>query len=429
MRLSTIALLTLATFVSQDSCTEASPIPDELTNGLSNLSELSSVDEVETIALAPSLAVSMPEMIENPSFSSTEFSSKEVSSASITNVLDQTWLATLVKMSQGEPQSSIKHPISVAQMSPGSSLNYELTQTITLLNTLLIVATLVPSLTILFFWLVRRLIVKEIVEQAQKKLNHIENLETKLKVSKQRYQQLIKELELQIATTQESVNFLTREAKASKSSIEQVETLKSQFIFRLQGMISEVQDLKEQALKDLHEKTLETKESIQALQNQNSVSLKGLSSTSDSTELFSENSIHSPILPSTNSSQSSQLMIADDYLKKGESFFLEGQFKEALTCLEQAITANPQLEQAWFKKATILARLQRYFDALDAYNQYLNLNPGKYDGWYNRGNILVRLQRYEEAIASYDQAIKIKPNDYESWHNRGAILRKFKIAP
>ena len=67
-------------------------------------------------------------------------------------------------------------------------------------------------------------------------------------------------------------------------------------------------------------------------------------------------------------------MIADDYLKKGESFFLEGQFKEALTCLEQAITANPQLEQAWFKKATILARLQRYFDALDAYNQYLNLS-------------------------------------------------------
>ena len=90
MRLSTIALLTLATFVSQDSCTEASSIPDELTNGLSNLSELSSVgDEVETIALAPRLAVSMPEMIENPSFSSTDFSSKDVPSASITNVLDQ----------------------------------------------------------------------------------------------------------------------------------------------------------------------------------------------------------------------------------------------------------------------------------------------------------------------------------------------------
>ncbi|HBK24392.1 MAG TPA: hypothetical protein DDZ60_18395, partial [Planktothrix sp. UBA10369] len=80
--------------------------------------------------------------------------------------------------------------------------------------------------------------------QAQKQLNRIDNLEAQLKASKQRYQQLIKELEIQIQTAQESIDFLTREAKLSKTSIEQVETLKSQFVFRLQGMISEVQEMK-----------------------------------------------------------------------------------------------------------------------------------------------------------------------------------------
>ncbi|WRH65460.1 MAG: hypothetical protein RSE13_16475 [Planktothrix sp. GU0601_MAG3] len=241
MRLSTVTLLTLAALVAQDSCVEASSIPEQSSNPLPNASELGKVaDAVEMMALAPSLAVSMPEMIGSPSFSDAEYSSKEVVSLSMTNVLDQTWLAKLVKIGQGEAQSTITTPISVAQISPYSALNYEFSQTITLLNTLLIVATLIPSVTILFFWLVRRLIVKEIVAQAQKQLNRIDNLEAQLKASKQRYQQLIKELEIQIGTAQESINFITREAKLSQASIEQVETLKSQFVFRLQAMISEV---------------------------------------------------------------------------------------------------------------------------------------------------------------------------------------------
>ncbi|MGL5131806.1 MAG: hypothetical protein ACRC78_04705, partial [Planktothrix sp.] len=186
MRLSTITLLTLAALVAQDSCVEASSSPEQNTSPLPNASELGQPsDAVEIIALAPSLAVSMPEMIGSPSFSDGEYSSKEVVSLSMTNVLDQTWLAKLVKMGQGEPQSTITTPISIAQISPASALNYEFTQTITLLNTLLIVATLIPSVTILFFWLVRRLIVKEIVAQAQKQLNRIDNLESQLKASKQ----------------------------------------------------------------------------------------------------------------------------------------------------------------------------------------------------------------------------------------------------
>ncbi|HAO10331.1 MAG TPA: hypothetical protein DCQ51_03910, partial [Planktothrix sp. UBA8407] len=88
MRLSTVTFLTLAALVAQDSGIQASPIP-EATSPLPNASESGqAADAVEMLALAPSLAVSMPEMIGSPSFSSTEFSS---------NILDQTWLAKLVK--------------------------------------------------------------------------------------------------------------------------------------------------------------------------------------------------------------------------------------------------------------------------------------------------------------------------------------------
>ena len=72
MRLSTVTLLTLAALVAQDSCIQASPIP-EATSPLPNASEAGrSADAVEMIALAPSLAVSMPEMIGSPSFSDAE---------------------------------------------------------------------------------------------------------------------------------------------------------------------------------------------------------------------------------------------------------------------------------------------------------------------------------------------------------------------
>lgn len=424
MRLSTVALLTLAALVAQDSSSEASSVADENPNAFFTSSEPSNrVDPVDEIALTPTLAVSVPELIESPSFAPSSSEGINVS-LPMTTLLDQTWLGQWVKMTQVQETANIVSPVSLGQINPASALNADFRQTITLLNTLLIVATLIPSITLLSFWLVRRLVVKEIVAQARKQLNQIDHLETQLKLSKQRYHQLIQDLEAQVSCAQESINFLTREAKLSKSSMEQVETLKSQFVLRLQGMISEVQDLQYKAVRDLEEHP-SIQPSIPVVQKQ-----PVLNQIREEPDAFDQSSSAKALISNAavqlEKPENSQSMIGDDYFKQGEALFNEGKYTEALALLEKAIQTNQNLDEAWYKKASVLVRLQRYADALVAYEKLVTLQPQKYEGWYNRGNVLVRLQRYSEAIESYDKALEIKPDDYESWHNRGALLRKFK---
>ncbi|MCZ0905259.1 tetratricopeptide repeat protein, partial [Microcoleus sp. HI-ES] len=64
--------------------------------------------------------------------------------------------------------------------------------------------------------------------------------------------------------------------------------------------------------------------------------------------------------PPLNNSQNSQTappsdanFIADDYIKQGEGLYLQGNYDEAVVCLEKAILTNNNLDEAWYWRGNV----------------------------------------------------------------------------
>ena len=171
MKLSTVAILTLAALAAQESVSEATPdsTSEALIDSDQTLETRNLIDSFDAIASEATPSVSTPQMLASPEFSSGVSleasdrmivayhvqSSSEISKSSsldaekVALLLSKTWLNQLVKMSPLAPEKA--SPIQVAQISQISELETDFNHAITLLNSLLIVVTLLPILTMMFF--------------------------------------------------------------------------------------------------------------------------------------------------------------------------------------------------------------------------------------------------------------------------------------
>ena len=61
------------------------------------------------------------------------------------------------------------------------------------------------------------------------------------------------------------------------------------------------------------------------------------------------------------------------------------QIPEAVSCLDRALSLNPNLERAWSHKGIALSKLGNYDEALEYYDQAIKINPNRSDTWYNKG--------------------------------------------
>ncbi|MDE5109840.1 MAG: tetratricopeptide repeat protein, partial [Trichodesmium sp. St7_bin2_1] len=386
MNVSKTVILTLAALSSQNLTAQAKATP--------NINPYSQTIAPENIKLNKSINIrSLPstKSITRPEtlLSQAHNTPQLISALSTPNlhqirgILNNSWLGKIVGF-------SVENNDKFRQIALGTGGELEssldLNPTLTLLNTLLLVATLLPPVTIGFFWLIRRLVIKELVGEVNKRLTKISKLELSLNKS----QNLFTELESHILTAKQSIEFLHQEAKISKSSVEQIEALKSQFLMQLQVIISEAQEAKHQAIQEISQT-----ESIKNTQE-------------------------------SKSSERQPAMIADDYLKLGEKEFADGQYNQALATFEKAISLDYASSEAWFKRGNVFVKLQRYADALSSYDRAIAVNPDRFEYWFNRGNVFVRLKRYSEALASYDKALSLQPDNVEIWLNRGILLRKLQ---
>ncbi|MEL7038106.1 MAG: tetratricopeptide repeat protein [Cyanobacteria bacterium J06592_8] len=433
MKLSNVAFFTLAALVAQDSVSEASPLPETpFSSSPSQVLETDRhINEIQTVSLQPTTSVSQPETFSVQEFSPSRSQSTAnqvivasaipaLTSASqipslnqqkLNQVLDQTWLALLVETFSSRRERRLSsniniaatNPSLIAQASSDTQVNSDFNHTITLLNSLLIIAILSPIITVAFFWFARRLVIRELVTEANRSLNRVNGLEDKITASCHQSQQIAQELKLQIKVAQESINFLKTEASASQASIEQLKQLQLNLLQSVQKLESNFKS------------NLQTREQSNLIQfpvpdNQNLDQTPQLKQDYEGGFQFN----------------SSPNFIADDYLKQAEGLANEQRYPEALSALKKATQMNPNLEEAWYSQGNILVRLSRYTEALSAYEKVVEIHPDKYEAWYNRGNVLVKLKKYSEALESYNQALSIQPNDDEAWHNRGVLLRKFK---
>jgi tetratricopeptide (TPR) repeat protein len=432
MRVSNVALLTLAALASQNltaqtSATAAAPSVSPQTARASN-----KVDVIDSTAPRPAESISAPETIASEQFSPRNWAksqtgllvaaaSPELSVAAQTTAntfsasgdylaksLQETWLAQLIESGvESTPQVRDAFDFLSARAGGSAESEYSFNSTTTILNVLLIIALLCPPVTIAFFWSIRRVVIKQLVVDANKRLQGIGVLESELKNSTQLTQNLRDELESQIIAAKQSVDFLSRESEISKSSVEQIETLKSQFLMHLQVLLTEVQETKTKIVQEISQVPAVVAKATVKIAPEPQLSI------SEQSQVESVGG-------------DGKKLSADDYIKQGEALYSEHNYDEAVVCFEKAILLNNNLDKAWYWRANVLIKLQRHEEAIACYDQAISIKSDRYESWYYKAHLLVRLQRYEEAIACYERASSIDPKNYAPWHNIAALLGKLQ---
>ena len=112
--------------------------------------------------------------------------------------------------------------------------------------------------------------------------------------------------------------------------------------------------------------------------------------------------------------------MADAINTQGFTFFRRGDYKQAMSCYERSIKLNKEIS---YKKGlannyknigTIYRVKGNYNDALSFFDQALSLDPTNPDFWNLKGMALRSLGRYDEATDCYNKSLEIEPRDKQS---------------
>ena len=103
-----------------------------------------------------------------------------------------------------------------------------------------------------------------------------------------------------------------------------------------------------------------------------------------------------------------------------------GRHPAALTMLESALDARPDLASAQNNRGCVLMDLGRAAQALACFQTALALNPDFAESWSNLANAQRSLGRGEDALRSYDRALALKPDFADAWSHRGVLLAQLQ---
>lgn len=131
------------------------------------------------------------------------------------------------------------------------------------------------------------------------------------------------------------------------------------------------------------------------------------------TSVVPESTIESIGLSSYGSSSRSQSLgdrpssDRQDY-EQGERLIESGNYKDALTALNRAVTLHAHDHLAWTLRGVVLVCLGQYDAAIASCDRALMIQPDHSEAWKFRGLALHGLNRYREAYKSYDRALGIE---------------------
>jgi Flp pilus assembly protein TadD len=97
------------------------------------------------------------------------------------------------------------------------------------------------------------------------------------------------------------------------------------------------------------------------------------------------------------------------------------QWASALTQLDARLKTNPRDVQAKFKRATILARLDRDDEAITAFTELTQMYPELPEPYNNLAALYAKKGQYEDARVALETATKANPNYALAYENLGDL--------
>jgi tetratricopeptide (TPR) repeat protein len=118
---------------------------------------------------------------------------------------------------------------------------------------------------------------------------------------------------------------------------------------------------------------------------------------------------------------------AVEWNAKGDAFYSEGKYPEALDAYNKAISYDQSSLPAWSNKGFVLNNLARFEEALVAFDKALSLDPGSTNPniknvFNGKGNALNSLSRYQEALDAQNKALSIDSTMIYAWYGKGVAL-------
>jgi tetratricopeptide (TPR) repeat protein len=98
-----------------------------------------------------------------------------------------------------------------------------------------------------------------------------------------------------------------------------------------------------------------------------------------------------------------------------------GDLGRALERVEQAITRDPSLGDAYWIRGRIRVRTGAVRDALTDLTRALELKPSRYEAYAAMGDAYDQLRRIGDAVRSYEQAVARDPERGEWWYRLGRL--------
>ena len=110
----------------------------------------------------------------------------------------------------------------------------------------------------------------------------------------------------------------------------------------------------------------------------------------------------------------------------GDSCYQAGQYEEALTHFEAAITLNATDAWSWAHRGETYCKLQQYPQALADFNQAIALKADYAWALAHRGETHYQMQQYDKALHDFDQALALKPDYFWALARRGLVHRHLR---
>ncbi len=110
------------------------------------------------------------------------------------------------------------------------------------------------------------------------------------------------------------------------------------------------------------------------------------------------------------------------HIERGLTYLNQGQFEWAIAEYDKAIELDPNLAEAYVRRAFVHKVLGQYEQAMADYDKAIELSPNNAMYYNDRGFAYAEQEQHEQAIRDYDKAIELGPNhpniDY-AYNNRG----------
>jgi len=119
--------------------------------------------------------------------------------------------------------------------------------------------------------------------------------------------------------------------------------------------------------------------------------------------------------------QAAGLTQSEDFLARGTTKVLTGDYGGAISDLGQAIQNHPNDAKARMNHGLARAILEDKKGAIGDFNRALQISPKFAEAYYNRGFVRSELQDYEAAITDFEQVLRLNPQDADACHCRGMI--------